>query len=154
MLLECCGSFCVSIWLGHGGAQAVGPTLFWSVLRERLDEMHWIWVLSKANGSSQCGLKIWMGKKGWVREEFCLPDLWAGSPGFCSQTGTSHINFSGFGASGLGLNYITRSPISLACWLQIWGWLSAHNCLSQFLNNKYLYTDTSLIGSVSLESLD
>lgn len=43
------------------------------------------------------------------------------------------------GPSDSGWNYAISCPGSPACWLQNLRLLSLHNCVSHFLNNKYLF---------------
>lgn len=90
----------------------------------------WICRLSKEGHPHQCGGVIWFpeglnkkkkkrGEEGWI----CS---------FCSGRDTClllplDVSRPGSQASGLGLNYTTSSPGSLACRQQIMGLLGFHN---------------------------
>ena len=115
-------------------------------VRVYLDEsnIHWICELSKADGSSQCELKIWMEKKK-AEWEGIFP-VWPLSRVISLLLSDWNLQPWLFWFSGLRAwagNCITRSPVSPACWTQIWGLLCAHNYPSQFLTiNIFTHTPT------------
>ena len=109
----------------------------------------WIGELSKVDSSPQCEWassntsRVRIEQKGRRRTN----SVWAGTFIFsCPQTAViwsldsdwDH-QLPGSQSFGLGLNYSTSFQGFLACRGQIMGYLSLHNCVSQFLYYIYVY---------------
>ena len=135
------------------------PDSWWNILSgcvcegtSKGDISIWICRLNKEDDSHQCRwaspnlLRSWIEQKGEGRANL----LFAG-------TGTSTLSWDistpGSQAFGLRLNYTIGFPRSPACGQQIMGFLSFHNCISQFLKITlsiyiyiyiYIYTHTHI----------